>query len=171
MRRNLNDCPEKVKADCFKILARPVLEYACSVWDPHHQVDINSIDKVQKRAARFATGNYKMESGNTKMNMKKLKWKPLEERRAQLKLNILFKAKHGLITIPLNIEKKSHIHNTRNNNQTYIIPSSNVDSHKYSFFPNTIRLWNALPDTIKNCNSSESFKNNLNKITLRSSYY
>ena len=32
---------------------RPHLEYACSVWDPHTKKNIQSIEKVQRRAARF----------------------------------------------------------------------------------------------------------------------
>ena len=65
-------------------LVRPILEYGSCVWDPHYNKDIDNFEKVQKRAARFVTGNYKMETGNTRVNMNKLGWKPLQERRAGL---------------------------------------------------------------------------------------
>jgi len=99
LRRNINDCPEHVKADCYKTLVRPILEYGSAVWDPHHQVDIDNLEQIQKRAARFTTGNYTQETGNTKINMQKLKWKPLEERRAIIKLNLFYKCKMKLIDI------------------------------------------------------------------------
>ena len=91
IRRNLSKAPRKVKETCYKILVRPKLEYACAVWDPHHQSHINSIEKIQKAAARFVTGNYLMENGNTAANLESLGWVSLEERRLQTKLSIFQK--------------------------------------------------------------------------------
>ena len=53
LRRNLYNCPEQIKTQAYYSLVRPHLEYACSVWDPHTQKNIQSIEKVQRRAARF----------------------------------------------------------------------------------------------------------------------
>ena len=47
------------------------------------------------------------------------------------------------------------------------IPNSNVDSHLYPFFPNTIRLWNTLPDRIKVLDDTDQFKIALQSTTLR----
>ena len=33
--RNLSFCSKEVKLAAYKGLLRPLLEYACSVWDPH----------------------------------------------------------------------------------------------------------------------------------------
>ena len=87
IRRNLNKAPKFVKEKCYITLVRPSIEYASPVWDPHHQIHKENIEKVQKRAARFVTGNYKMETGNSKRNLDNLNWPPLEERR--LKPNLL----------------------------------------------------------------------------------
>ena len=46
-------------------LSVPPPMYASPVWDPHYQTDFNFLEKIQKRGARFATGNYCMESGNS----------------------------------------------------------------------------------------------------------
>ena len=169
LRRNINDCPENVKATCYKTLVRPILEYGSAVWDPHHQVDIDNLEQIQKRAARFTTGNYTRETGNTKINMQKLKWKPLEERRAIIKLNLFYKCKMQLIDIHTNhlVLSKSC---TRRGDRTYAIPTSNVDSHLFSFFPNSIRLWNAVPSAVKDSRSIDSFKSSLDEIILRSIY-
>ena len=51
--RNLYNYPEQIKTQAYYSLVRPHLEYACSVWDPHTQKNIQSIEKVQRRAARF----------------------------------------------------------------------------------------------------------------------
>ena len=84
--RNFSHCPTHIKSKCYTTLVRPILEYGCSVWDPHFQTDKNLLEKVQKRAARFATSNYCMENGNSEINRKKLGWETLEERRIRNKL-------------------------------------------------------------------------------------
>ena len=48
IRRNLPKAPSKVKDQCYKSLVRPKLEYACPVWDPHHKIHINNIEKECK---------------------------------------------------------------------------------------------------------------------------
>ena len=39
-------------------MARPILEYASTVWDPHTNVNINKLESVQRHAARFCLGDY-----------------------------------------------------------------------------------------------------------------
>ena len=100
LQRNLSDCPRSVKEKCFNTFVRPTLEYGCSVWDPHQSNQIENLEKIQRRAARFVTGNYTLIEGNTKKNMSLLNWHPLEERRARIKLFTLFKALQGSLEIP-----------------------------------------------------------------------
>ena len=42
----------------YKGLVCPILEYGSSVWDPQSILLQDELEKVQKRAARFVTGNY-----------------------------------------------------------------------------------------------------------------
>ena len=42
----------------YQGLVRPTLEYACSTWDPWNSGNIQQVEKVQRRAARFVTRNY-----------------------------------------------------------------------------------------------------------------
>ena len=39
-------------------LVRSTLEYSSIVWDPHLQKDIDKLERVQRQAARFITGDY-----------------------------------------------------------------------------------------------------------------
>ena len=64
LRRNLHSCPQEVKETAYKRLVRLVLEYGSSVWDPPGVVLQEELESVQKRAARFVTGNYKYETGS-----------------------------------------------------------------------------------------------------------
>ena len=48
----------------YKGLVRQVLEYGSSVWDPSSRLVQEELEKVQKKEARFITGNYIYETGS-----------------------------------------------------------------------------------------------------------
>ena len=52
------------------------------------------------------------------------------------------------------IHRNSRLFNM--NRLNFPVPHSNVDSHLHSFFPNTIRLWNALPEQAQAIQSYDS---------------
>ena len=54
--KNLSGCPVALKEMAFFSLVRSNLEYASAVWDPFLQGDINNLQKIQRRAARFVQG-------------------------------------------------------------------------------------------------------------------
>ena len=58
LRRNLYSCPMSTKINCYKALVKPVLDYAATVWSPYTQKDIDMVEQVQRRAARFIFNNY-----------------------------------------------------------------------------------------------------------------
>ena len=43
------------------------MEYACIIWDPVTQKNIRELKMVQRRAARFVTGDYGITSSVTQM--------------------------------------------------------------------------------------------------------
>ena len=59
LRRNLYSCLQEVKEAAYKGLVHPVLDYGSSVWEPPGVVLQEESESVQKRAARFVTGNYR----------------------------------------------------------------------------------------------------------------
>ena len=154
MSRNLSSCPKSIKDLSYKSLVRPILEYCCCDWDPHYENHREEFEKVQKTAARFVLNRYDFTEGST-----------LAERRARIKLKILYKARNGLIHIPSDILKPVSF-STRRNHLHYTIPQSEVNSHLFSFYPLTIRMWNSLPRHIKITTSSNSFEDALSKIEI-----
>ena len=80
LRRNLYSCPQEVKEAACKGLVLPVLDYGSSVWDPPGVVLQEELESVQKRAARFVTGNYNYETGNMTGILGQLKWESLKKR-------------------------------------------------------------------------------------------
>jgi hypothetical protein len=99
LRRNITNFPQDIKARAYKTLVKPILEYAGTVWDPHTATNINQLEAVQMRAARFVKGNYKTTSSTTAM-MADLGWPTLQHRRSNAKLVMVYRITHSLIAIP-----------------------------------------------------------------------
>ena len=119
----------------------PVLEYGSSDWDPSGVVLQEELENVQKRAARFVTGNYKYETGSMTGIFGQLKWESLKKRRKDNRLILLYKGLEGKASIPTDdLIPKTR----RGRNQAFQTP----DVYKCSFFPQTIEDWNVLPDSL-----------------------
>ena len=100
LRRNLCSCPQEVKDAAYKGLVRSVLDYGSSVWDPPGVVLQEGLESVQKRAARFVTGNYNYETGSMTGILGQLKWASLKKRRKDNKLILLYKGLKGKASVP-----------------------------------------------------------------------
>ena len=55
----------------------PIMEYASIVWDPYQVTYINNLERIQRRAARWATSKYSRLS-NVSNLLESLKWPALE---------------------------------------------------------------------------------------------
>jgi hypothetical protein len=160
LRRNLTSCPQDVKAQCYQTLVRPILEYAGTAWDPHTKTSINQLEAVQRRAARFVTGNYHTTSSTSQM-VADLGWQPLAERRSNAKLVMVFRITHGLVDIPAENFFHPTASTTRGHNTRYLLPFCRTDAYLHSFFPSAIRLWNQLPVQATTVDSVEAFRSGL----------
>jgi hypothetical protein len=80
LQRNLHQLPRKSKAQCYQTLVRPLMEYACTIWDPYNKENINKLKAVQRRSARFIYNDFKYTTSVTPM-LNELNWAPLQERR------------------------------------------------------------------------------------------
>ena len=56
--RNTRKYPQSCRKTAYIALVRSTLEYGSTIWDPYLQKDINKIEKIQKRAARFIKQDY-----------------------------------------------------------------------------------------------------------------
>ena len=102
LRRNLYSCHQQVKEAAYKGLVRPILDYSSSVWDHSGVVLQEELESVQKRAARFVTGNYSYETGSMTGILGQSKWEPLKKRRKDNRLTLLYKCLKGKSSIPTN---------------------------------------------------------------------
>ena len=67
--------------------------------DPHTQRNVNKLEMVQGRAARFVKGQYERTSSVTSV-LTDLHWNTLQERRMQVKSAMLYRIVHNLGAIP-----------------------------------------------------------------------
>lgn len=159
LRRNLRDRIREVRESTYKTMVRPSIEYAASAWDPYKVDDINRLDKVQRRATRFAYNDYKDRNpGCVTAMVSRLGWEQLHDRRRLLRLTLLFKITHCLVDIP----EAAHIVKPSDRRirgaQRQFLPSTNVMVHKQSFFPRTIQDSNKLPASTTYISDIEVFK-------------
>ena len=142
---------------------RPVLEYGSSVWDPSSILLQEELEKVQKRAARFVTGNYLYETGSMTGILEQLKWESLKKRRRDSRIIMLYKGLKGAASIPTN-DLVPPIRHVRNHHSlAFQTPFANTDIYKCSFFPQTIRDWNSLTDTF--LSAAEGAEDSVAKFT------
>ena len=80
IRRKLRECMPPVKEASYKAMVRPKLENATTVWDPYQLTHVNTIEQVQRQAARFVFNEYSTKTPGCISNMlKELNWDPLEQ--------------------------------------------------------------------------------------------
>ena len=108
------------------------------------------LESVQKRAARFMTGNYNYETESMTGILGQSKWEPLKKMGKDNRLIVILRYK-GLKDkasqptddlIPKTMRGKNQ-HSVAF--QTHI---ANTDVYEGNFFLQTIRDWNALPDSL-----------------------
>ena len=56
LQHNLRNCSKELKELSYKQFVLLILEYAATVRDPYHLCNVNKIEMIQHRAARFVLG-------------------------------------------------------------------------------------------------------------------
>ena len=158
-------CSPKVKEIAYNSLIRPHLEYASAAWSPHTKRNIDKVEAVQRRAARFILSNYVYGSDSklTSQIQSELHWIPLQHRRALYDLSLFFKIKHGL----LNIKFPESVQTSVRHPHYYLhVKCIYSEAYLYHFYTRSVRLWNALPLDIVNIANLDVFKSQTSKWML-----
>ena len=171
LQRNLKRCPPACKQQACTSLVRPILEYGAVVWDPYLEKNIDSMEKIQRIAARFITGNFRSNSpGSVTRLLERTGLPPLHLRRQHLRLTLFYRVAEGLVpALPphqfLTPQKQGRLirtvrkddfqvtniirGHTRHNTRAYVVPQCATEERKNSFFVRTTADWNQLDnDTV-----------------------
>ena len=93
LHRNLSGRSHETKDIAYNTMARPILEYAGAVWDPYQSNRIDTLEKVQCKAARFVFSDYSRYSNVSGM-MSTLCWRSMRERCFISWLGMFYQAHH-----------------------------------------------------------------------------
>lgn len=161
IKRNLKTKNQTVKQLAYQAIVRPTLEYASTIWSPHQKELINKIEMVQRRAARYVTGNYQHQASVTTM-LEQLGWQTLESRRQQARIILGYKILNGLVAVPANQLIPAPV-TTRGHSLRFTQISARTNYYKFTFFPQFIVLWNSLPQQVVDSNTLALFKSQLHQ--------
>ena len=120
-------------------------------------MQIDQIEAVQRRTARWAMSDFGRTSSATEM-LHSLKWRRLDLRRIDSRLSLIYKITNELVAIPIEgyliplTRESRHYHPL-----SYRLISATIDYYKYSFFPRSIVQWNSLPPDIPFLPTLEQF--------------
>ena len=159
LKRNVKVKDSSLKEKAYKAIVRPTVEYCSSVWDPSYKTQAATLERVQRRAARWVTGRFHNTSSVTDM-LSDLGWRELNQRRTDNRLCMAYKVVHGLVAIPvghfISLQRDGvHLHPIYAKTNYYL----------YSFFPRTIADWNKLPQDILEGESLAIFKRRVATVT------
>ena len=178
-------CPTDCRKTAYISLVRSVLDYGSIIWDPYLSRDIEKLEKVQRQAARFITGDYhSREEGSVTKMLETLELETLERRRSSCRLVFLFKVVEELVPA-INPEeflkhqkpkrqikpkqctgyKSSNLveKHSVNNDRAFTIEQCKREQLKNSFFVKTIIEWNHLETAVEHAETVEGFKTLLNQ--------
>ena len=168
LNRNLKGCPKKLRYTAYISLIRPALEYSCSVWHPHKNSNKDKIEKIQRRAARFVSHNFRRKASVSEM-IHDLGWQSLDGRRQDQRLILSYKIINGLASVETeDILTPADCRTRKNLIFKFKHLQANCDSYRFSFFPSIMSSWNNLPFGIEKVDSVEGFKLKLKEHTIRS---
>ena len=120
---------------------------------------------VQHRAARYVLHRHHNTSSVTDM-CKTLNWRSLENRRKDMRLCMMFKIDIGLVAISKDSRLTSQKRPTRHSHSlAFQTITCGTEKRWTSFFPRTVRDWNALPPDIPDLDILEAFKASVSGLT------
>ena len=152
----------------YIVFIRPLLEYACEVWDNCGVSNLEKLEKLQTEAARIVTGLpifCKLEYLYDETG-----WEKLWERRNCRKLQLFYNIQNGYTPhflenlIPPKIQSTT-VYPLRNGNDI-IVPFCRLSLTQNSFIPSTVRQWNNLDQSVRNLGTLSGFKNALRKENI-----
>ena len=109
------------------------------------------------------TINYVYETESMTGILRQLKWKSLKKRRKDNRLILLYKGVKGKARIPTDDLIPKTRRGRNQHSFAFQKPSASRNVYKSSFFPQTIRDWNDLPESL--ISSSELSDDSVSKFT------
>ena len=161
LQRNLAKSDSETRLKCYKIFVRPILEYACTVWDPvGNETLASKIEMVQRKCLRWAFNSWRQITSPTALRVS-VKMKTLSERRSIARLKML----HECLHLTKQVDKNIIPVRQRCSNIKFKPILGRVKIYSCSFFPSTVQLWNKIPTYVTNIKDIIKFKTEIDKFS------
>ena len=162
----------------YKQYVRPHLEYCVQAWSPWLQQDIETLENVQRRAVNSVSGL----TGSYEEKLEKLKMYSLKDRRTRGDMIQTYKILHHIDDVDpskfFSMSSTYHSYATRQATNVSEIGFSTtptwslqkgqcrVDLRRNFFSHRVVNTWNSLPNSLKNAESVNTFKNRYDNLFL-----
>ena len=140
----------------YKSFVRPILEYACLIWNPSTIEQTNKIERVQKRFCRMF---HEIRHLSYKEQLSYLGIFSLRARRIRYQLISIFKIYNQITRVDFDTLFTLVRHKRTRGNSLAILPQFSNSNLRLNFFTVTsISLWNKLADADVNAPNLSIFK-------------
>ena len=168
IKRNITYRETKLIIPLYKSIVRPHLEYCFQAWRPHLKIDIDKLERVQRRATQLIP---ELRILSYEDRVQQCKLTTLETRRVRGDQIEVFKITHGIEGLDSGMFFKYRTDNgTRGHRWALAKERCKLDIRKYAFSQRTINEWNRLPGECVNATSVNMFKNKIDNYFKRSGY-
>ena len=149
-------------------LIQPHFDYACNTWFRTLEKKIrNKLQCAQNKIIRYML-DYNSRKSLCFADFKKVRYLNVSKRIDYLCINSVFNVYHKRAPEYLcrSFQLVNHGHSTRHSHKCFIIPHVNSKGSS-SFTFNGIKLWNSLPNYIKDIELKENFKQKCKKYLMK----
>ena len=168
IRRNITYKGKKLIIPLYKAIVRPHLEYCIQAWRPYRKKDIDTLERIQRRATKIIP---ELRDLSYEERLKECGLTTLETRRLRGDQIEVFKILNGYENIDRNmffsLKKDSR---TRGHEVKLVKDQCRLDIRKHSFSQRTINEWNKLSTDCVTASSVNMFKNKVDTYIRRAGY-
>ena len=168
IRRNITYKGKKLIIPLYKAIVRPHLEYCIQAWRPYRKKDIDTLERIQRRATKMIP---ELRDLSYEERLKECGLTTLETRRLRGDQIEVFKILNGYEIIDRNmffsLKKDSR---TRGHEVKLVKDQCRLDIRKHSFSQRTINEWNKLSTDCVTASSVNMFKNKVDTYIRRAGY-
>ena len=168
IRRNITYKGKKLIIPLYKAIVRPHLEYCIQAWRPYRKKDIDTLERIQRRATKMIP---ELRDLSYEERLKECGLTTLETRRLRGDQIEVFKILNGYENIDRNmffsLKKDSR---TRGHEVKLVKDQCRLDIRKHSFSQRTINEWKKLSTDCVTASSVNMFKNKIDTYLRRAGY-
>jgi len=148
-------------AKLYQVYVRPLMEASAPAWNPTKREDVNTLEKVQRRALRMVTS---LGAATYEEKLSILGMQSLEDRRRRGDQIQCHKIVSGSGEVKpenyFSFVQDRHSANTRQHEENHIVIEKCHKNVRKNFFSNrVVKEWNELPQEVKNAQTTNMFKN------------